>query len=75
MDKYSKGLGVGLKICGVSKTNNHFHNPKKLSSMALPGKKSTYAYIYASVQCVLKWCSVGPLSLLQTTQENVSFIL
>lgn len=25
MDKYSKALGVGLKICGVFKTNNHFN--------------------------------------------------
>lgn len=30
MDKYSKALGVGLKICGVSKTNNHFHPPKQI---------------------------------------------
>jgi len=29
MDKYLKALGVSLKICGVSKTNNHFHPPPK----------------------------------------------
>ncbi len=30
MDKYSKSLGDGLEICGVSKTNNQFHTPKQV---------------------------------------------
>lgn len=38
MDKYSKTLGFGLKICGVPKTNNHFHTPKQVR-MVLPEKK------------------------------------
>lgn len=50
MDKYSKTLGFGLKICGVPKTNNHFHTPKQVR-MVLPEKKKTSTH--TSVQCVL----------------------
>lgn len=54
MDKYSKTLGFGLKICGVPKTNNHFHTPKQVR-MVLPEKKDIYAYKCS--MCAIR-CSV-----------------
>lgn len=46
MDKYLKTLGIGLKICGVPKTNNHFHALKEVVWHCQD--------MHASAYCVLK---------------------